>query len=453
MCAAIRHYHHGEEMVRKALSVLAIATVALATVTVPTGASAAAPPVVQFARSDPNDLGRIQVSASAEAGVAGIVAHVIAPETNGDVADVSDFTLVSGNATQGIWESGEVSLANLDFYRLNVDVTDSDGVTVTQVSAGQLTYCVQMFYAGLSSTTLVTYGQRDFNVSGQLMGRWPGSQATQPLAGFQVEFWAYDDFAPQDTTSGPTGQFSFTTQVQDAVDTAYVTTIIGDPDHPFYLQAYADLPAPKITPAATQVTMTVDHSTVQQGDPMTVSGVLTWQSPDGWQPMADMSVAIGLCQSNQDPAYCAGSLGTTTTDDQGHYSIAVDPSLSGTLVAVVYNPDPFVTTYTIQQMPITVIQRSSFAEFEAVRDTDNNRVFIGGQLEFTLGTPVSASVSIQVSATGTNGWHTVDTIDLLSPTDPFGKEYKHPSFGYWRAVYAGQPGAIEGATSPVVRVP
>src|SRR5918998_2561846 len=155
---------------RKLLSALVVALIAGVALH-PGVAVAATAPTVNWASSKLGDLGRIQVSASAEAGVAGFVAHVIAPDTGAEMATVSDFHLVSGTEQNGLWESGSlVQLPALGYYRLDFEVTDKAGFTASQPQAGWVGDAVLTSVSGFTISKSVNYTNRVAQFAGTLLG-------------------------------------------------------------------------------------------------------------------------------------------------------------------------------------------------------------------------------------------------------------------------------------------
>jgi hypothetical protein len=444
-------HSESEDHLRRTLSALFAAAVTAAAVCVPAAADATTAPTVQFAFSVDGDLGRIEVGVLAEAGVGSIVVHVVSPTTGADVAVVTAFHLVSGDPTSGLWESdNEVILPDLGFYPLNVEVTDNAGVHVEADSIGHLNYAVQMSFTDLSSTKSVTYTDRSFAVAGTLTGLWPGTRTTATIAGFPVEMVTqYGDI--EDGTTDARGQFALTAQVENVDDTAYVTTLY-DPSRLNYLQAYTNVPAPTITPAASRITINVDRNSIVSGDPITVSGDASWKSPDGWVPIANTPIAVGVCPPGQDqsPGSCFNGP-NTTSDANGHYSIVLTPYLGDLVMAGVSLGDPFVEDPAFATAKVTVLAPASFASFTAVRDTDTGLVFVGSQgLLLPVLSTADTQVTVQFSKNGVTSWHTVATID--DPGGQFGEEYPQPDAGYWRIVYAGVKGLIESAQTDAVFV-
>jgi hypothetical protein len=91
-------------------------------------------------------------------------------------------------------------LAELGGYRVDIEATDADGGTTRRDNAGVLAYYVLTFFDQLSpNRTEVSYQRRDITLRGRLMGRWPGSGETRPLAGFPVWISGYP---PPQTGSG-----------------------------------------------------------------------------------------------------------------------------------------------------------------------------------------------------------------------------------------------------------
>ena len=439
---------------RRALSALSAAAVIAAAVCVPAAADASTAPTVQFASSVDGDLGRIEVSVLADAGVGSIVAHVVSPTTGADVAVVTGFHLVSGDATSGLWESDdEVILPDLGFYPLNVEVTDNAGVHVEADSIGALNYAVQMSFTDLRSTKSVTYTNRNFVISGTLTGLWPGTGATAAIAGFPIEMITQlGDI--EDGMTDARGQFELTAQVQDVDDTAFLSTL-DDPNRIFFSQAFTQVAAPTIDPSPARITIHLDRNSIVSGDPITVSGDASWKSPDGWVPMANKPIGVGVCPPGQDGVLSSCFSGPSTTSDaNGHFSFVITPFLGDLVMDAASFGDPFVEATVTAAAKITVLAPASFESFTAVRDTDTGLVFVGSQgLQLPILNTADTQVVVQFSKDGITSWHTVATIDLgANPGSQFGEEYPQPGAGYWRIVYAGVKDLIEPAQTEAVFV-
>jgi hypothetical protein len=431
--------------VRKLVPALAIAAVAVVGIGTPAAAAEATGPEIQWASSIDDDLGRIQVSASSEAGVTGLTAHIIAPSTKAEVASTTSFHLTSGTAESGVWESDELLLPDLGYYTLNLEADDAAGGHTEADGVGSLTYAVQMSFDHLKTTPTLTYARRDYEISGRLIGLWPGTKAIAPVAGMPIYALIPRGELTASVASGDDGRFSLSGPVTSAEGIGYLSTAY-DPSRLYYLQGYADLAPATVKVAATRVTVHLDQHSIVSGDAVTVSGDASWKLPDGWKPMADTPIAIGQCpRGNDDPNSCFSGP-TTSTDANGHYSYVVNPYDTDMIKAAVSSYDPFVQSVAYASARLTVLMQASFGEFDALRNPDNGQVIIGGTLQLTQYTPADTVVSVQFSKNGTTGWHTVDTIDLGdNPGSGFGNLYDHPGAGYWRMTYAGVKGLLEPA--------
>lgn len=441
---------------RKTLSAIAVAAaVAVGTLIPATAQAASAPPTVLWASSMADDLARIQVGTLAEAGVASLKIHVIEPQTQRELAVVDSFHRVDGSGDWGVWQSDEhVILPDLGYYQLNAEITDNAGVHVAQESVGTLVYAVQMFYKNLHVSNTVKYTKREVTVTGRLMGRWPGTGEEKPVVGYPVEYVPqYGDFV--DGVSNDAGQFRLTTEVQAVGEVGYVTTL-WDPSRPFHLQAFAATEEPEIHQADTRLTISLDRDVVVEGEPVTVSGVLTWHAPDGWRPVANAYVAIMSCPG--DPDDCTGGLyASAITDEQGRYSVTVTPDRGGIMRAGTYNYDPFVTTTTFATADFTVTHPSRFTDFGGERNADG-QVVLTGHLQFPGHfSPGQIPVEIQFSRHGTGAWQTVRTIDIsYNPWHLegiyFAEHFDGAEAGHWRATYTDPHGFFESSVSTPVFV-
>ncbi len=438
---------------RRTLSALTVAAAVTAATLIGSPAQAANPPVIVYASGTPTP-GVIAVSYAADAGVAAIVAHVVdpsvVPET--EVATVTAFHFGGGTPTYGYWVSDNpVTLPHLGNYRLDIELTDNDGVHVAQQAAGWLYSFVQMSFADVTVGGKATYADRDVTVSGRLVGTWPDG-TVRPIEGQPVEVMTYLG-GPFDTTSDRNGKFKVSVTIQAVDDFIYLYTL-DSPDHPFYAQAYYDTSNVPVTQAPSRITMDADRTTVLAGETLTVTGQATWKSPRGWRPSPNQYVVFQLCYP--DGTYCS-FLGSATTDSQGRFTVTVTPWQSGLIKAVTYYYDPFISSDGAATIAVTVLQLARFTDFSAVRQSAD-QVQVTGHLDFPGSfTPWPIPVEIQFSLSGTGAWHTQQTIDIANnPTNPegifFQQSVQSDQAGYWRVYYAGVPTGFEAATSQVVQV-
>jgi hypothetical protein len=447
-------FHKGEN-VRKLFPALLVAAVAVTGIGTPAMAAEATGPAIQWAGSIDDDLGRIQVSASSDAGVTGLTAHIVRQDTKAEVAVTTSFHLSSGTAEAGVWQSDEVVLPDLGYYTLNIEATDAAGGHTESDGIGTFVYAVRMYFADLKTTPTLTYTQRDYTVSGKLMGRWPGTGVTAPVGGVPVYALVPGGTFTETVTTGAKGQFSMSAPVTYADGGPGYVSTIDDPNHVYFIQGYSDLAAAKIKPAPTRVTVHLDRNSIVSGEAVTVSGDATWKSPNGWVPMPNAAIAIGLCPRGNDDAQFCFNGPTTSTDSNGHYSYVVNPYDTDMIKAGVRSEDIFVQTAAEASAKITVLMPTSFDGFYASRDADSGQVYVGtsGGLQLTGYSPDDTAVSVQFSKNGATGWHTVDTIDLGQHSgSSFYRAVDHPGAGYWRLTYAGVKGLLAPAQTDAIYV-
>jgi hypothetical protein len=435
--------------VRKALSAVAILGAVLTGILIPAAAHAAAPPNVVWGYSVDGDWGRIQLNAVAEAGVASIVVHIVEPDTEEVLAEVTDFTLASGDEHDGWWESGEVLLDRFCACRIEAEITDRAGVHTPARYVGNLNYAVEMFFDQLRSTPRVSFTERDFVVSGRLMGRWPGTRALAPVEGFWIHFVSQGG-TDESVLSAADGTFTVTGQVRSAADSATLTTL-PNWEKPHYAPTIAEIAAPVVERAVGRLTVKVDRTTVLSGTPITVTGNLSWRSPTGWAPVANTVLVLLMCPNTGGQEYCS-DFGQVSTDSRGNYRFTGSP-VSGDLLQVTARTEPFLTA--VKQTAVTVFGQASFASFSALRESgpESGSVSVTGQLMWGRTAPATASVDIQFSENGTDGWHTVSTVNLgRNVEQEFTTTVDQPAAGWWRARYAGVPHRRTAAESGAVFV-
>jgi len=294
-------------------------------------------PSVHYALSDlEGDTGVLLVAAAAPRGVASV--HADVKGQDGAVLASSDgFALREGTAESGVWAStAPFTLPALGYYPVEVTVTDTAGGTAT--GEGALSYVVRAFYDGLRlRPAAVTYEQRSVTVSGVLKGARPGGRVER-LAGAEIEVAGRWDAAY--VTTDADGRFSGTVPISFENERVTVNYNFQNPDH---LNAFATVGNVRIKPRATRVTAKLSAKRVDAGESVTVSGVASWRTPSGWEPVAAGTVGID-------------GYGSVPVDATGAYSLTVTPSASATLhVQYAIDDDPFVARSS-RDVAVTVIQ-------------------------------------------------------------------------------------------------
>jgi hypothetical protein len=395
-----------------------------------TPAVAASAPVVNWASSVEDDLGVLEVSATAEAGVASLRAHVINEGTGQEVAVVDDFVLASGTVQDGVWRTPEpLQLAVLRTYKVVVDVTDADGAQASGPSYGTLAYLVRTTFSPLLVTpSTVTYANRTVQVSGTLTGKHPGTREITPVSGHEVDVWSSEAVGfSRIVTTGQDGSFTATLTMREA---GQVQAEFDDATGR-YLRANSEPAEVAVSPAQTRVTATPSSTEVDAGGSITLSGQVTWESPQGWQPVANKSLGTLFCRPDD---YCPTSGPRTTTDANGNYQLTVKPWETGYYLVIAGSSDPFVAVGRTR-VDVVVWQPAEFTTFTATSDGAGN-VVTNGRIQFGNFTPYPIPVELQYREHGTNDWSTMQTLSLWQAGD-FSATVPYPGSGHWRAYFPG----------------
>ncbi|SNY47227.1 hypothetical protein [Paractinoplanes atraurantiacus] len=440
-------------MARLVMAVLAALTV----LAVPAAARAASGPQIDYATSEfEGNTGVLLVGIRSADGVSRV--HADVKDTTGKVVASSDsFWRYRGepeDATQ-VWATQEpFILPQMGNYPVDVEVTDTNGVTTRVANAGNLSYVVVTY---IDSVTLkpaaATYDKRSVTVTGVLKGRQPGTMEIRRVAGAPISLlntnW-------QETTTGADGKFTAEVPIADGDRNIFINYGY-DPAHPHHLSSSYDTPVITIKPRATRVTATLSAKKVKAGEPVTVTGTATWNTPDGWAPVSAGRVGLASCDTQD---YCT-DLGSMPVAAGGTYSLTATPYASTTL-RVSYSapdrpdgyPDPYVA-HSRRDTAIVVLQPSSIADFTAAREADG-AVYLHGHVAFPGNlTPGTIPVEFQFSETGTGDWLTIGDDDQ-SYWDGTGYEFDgrltETRSGWWRARYPGDPANFQAAASKKVFV-
>ncbi|MEU6024418.1 hypothetical protein [Micromonospora sp. NPDC047134] len=433
------------------------ALVALTVFAVPAAAQAASGPQIQYASSEfEGNTGVLLVGIRSADGVSRVHADVKS-STGEIIASTDSFWRYRGEPEDQnqVWATQEpFILPQLGYYPVDVEVTDTNGVTTRVTNAGSLAYVVVTYIDSVTvKPATATYERRSVTVSGVLKGRQPGTMEIRRVAGAPISLLNSDW---QEATTGADGKFTAVLPIVDSGRRIFINYPYN-PAQPHHLSSSYDTPAITIKPRATRVIATVSAKRVKAGESVTVSGTATWKTPDGWVPVSTGRVNLLSCDAQD---YCTHLDGLPVAAD-GTYTLTATPYMSTTLRAV-YSapdrpdgyPDPYVA-YSQRDVEIAVLQPSSISDFTASREADG-RVHLHGHVQFPGDmTPGSIPVEFQFSETGTGDWVTVGDDDQ-SYWDGMGYEFEgrltESRSGWWRARYPGDRTSFQAAVSKKIFV-
>lgn len=424
----------------------ALTLAALTAAVVPSVATAAAGPTVNWAYSLENDLGTLRVSATADAGIAALKAYIVSYATGQDVGVVEDFTLASGTTANGIWHTTQpVQLQNLGGYRVDVEATDAAGAQVARREVGNLAYFIQSEFTPLSaSPATVDYTHRKTKISGKLNGKWPANREIKPQPNETI-YLGGGAGQPVAVTTGADG--GFTADVEMEGPGQVEAEFAGGTNS---LRVYSEPVTIAVNAAKTKMTAKVSKSRIKAGEQVTLSGQLTWRSPTGWQPLAGQQIGILFCLAEDN---CPTSVDYPTTDADGRYQLTVTPFQTGFYQVGFGSEDPFIADAR-GKADIVVLQPAEFIDFSVARG-ETGAVTAKGHLKFGNFTPWPIPVEIQFRAIGSREWKTVATYENAQWDGTgyaFSSTVENMPAGTWRAFYAGRKDQIQSATSDKVVV-
>lgn len=404
-----------------------------------------APITVQYADNDSASNGLFDVALSSTSPIASIQATLFSVTAQQDAATVTKFSLKSGTTTNGVWvPSSRIKLTDLGDYRIDLVVTDTAGDTLTDTGAGDYFYEVWTKFRNMAlSTRTVDITNDQVTMSGQLVGIWPGSGAATPLDGYTV-FLSNSFVEDNQVTTGVNGDFS---GVETVTQTGVLQAIYSyDNNHSWYIFGSSAEFLIRVRQSATRLVVTANPKLIPFNGGTSISGILLWDSPSGWLPLANEQVGATGC----------GLLAQQmTTDANGDFSAPVAGPLTGdcTIQAGWQSDDPFKKN-AATSVPVTVVQPDSFSHFVA-KLLSTGQVLAKGHMQFPNDVPAPVLVSIQFEPTRTSGWTTVAT-GLTANWDGTGYAFRgritSPGAGYWRAIFRDRPHFAD-ATSAVVYVP
>lgn len=296
------------------------------------------------------------------------------------------------------WVEHEVREPGL--YRIDTEITLTDGTKITQIDTGYLTFDIQTKMSDFSGGALTYDSPTTANATGTLEQIHPYTHVRTPLAGATVKLFAYSNsgqlsFVASGLTSA-SGTFNI--PVESATPLSLIALYEGD--------AGGNLRRSNPGSGGTYIAKSPVNFTV---NPMqfaqrttTLSGKATFLTQGRWEPLANTPIEVWDGYGGEQQL-----AETVTTDDQGNYSVTHTAHFwpSG-LVQLVVKPSsvfidaPTVTIYMAPYHPGVVINAfvgywvgGGVAEFAA-------RVTIPGT------PPPNLAFALQLQ-TPQGGWRTV----------------------------------------------
>ncbi|WP_328495333.1 hypothetical protein OHS59_23275 [Streptomyces sp. NBC_00414] len=431
--------------VKRRSMVLACASVAAGLLlgTVPTASAAtAAPELVAAGGSGEPSSGLLSVTARSDSPITAITAHLYASDGSGgsggleEVATVDGFHLGSGSDTDGRWTTTTpLRLAELDTYRVVVDLTDADRDTSTTQSTTGFAYWRTADLLDFEvAPEHPDHSHQQVSVSGRYTVTDPRTGLTAPAADSDVRLVTSNWGSPVPVRTDTDGRFTY----------AYTHTYDGrglvTPDLDLTPPGQQNGATAYVTPvrSATRVLLDTDELSTVEGEPVTVSGRAEVMGEDDWEPLAGATVRA-LWDSDSGAAVTR-----PVTDSEGRFSGELLMPRSGTAQVRVLG-GTYLDASGEEPLRVNVARATSVGSFTVSVGKDS-RLTAQGRLYTGESTPSEGDnkVRIQYSADGATGWTTVATV-VPGSADPeegalFQGTFTAPAGqGHYRAEFAGSP--------------
>ncbi|WP_328914348.1 MULTISPECIES: hypothetical protein [unclassified Streptomyces] len=420
------------------------------TTPVPTPSETGAPgngsaPVIGAVHSAPGDGGLLDVAAASDSPITAITARLSPVDASGDAgrANVTDFTLLSGTATDGVWRSARLSaLTGYGTYSVSLSVRDADGDVTDVTDAASILFDRRPVFSNRSITPgTLDAAHPKITAQGTISLFDPATGLTSPLVGQSVSFHAAD--IDLTTTTDAAGHYTFTGTPDPyrfgggvAVEVSFwfrrgngtedLTTVDG-----------ATLLA---TSSPTRIRL--DHTSVKinYGTKVSVSGVVEYQSAGAWHPAP---AGVGLVMSYY---------GTAKTDAKGRFTISYPylPSDDGNWLVETqnYGTNPYLT-YAKSAFKVDVVNKTYLCLCTSWLN-EYSELHIEGSLTSSNGKlPASKKIYVQQSANGKSGWKTLGWFNANSKGNFKLDGGVATPKGYWRLYYPAQTDYLAGYSNSV----
>ncbi|WP_328450357.1 hypothetical protein OG780_20805 [Streptomyces sp. NBC_00386] len=415
----------------------------------PAAHAAVAPQLSWVGFADSPASGVMALSAHSDSAVTSITAHLYAPGSGAgdpEVAEVGDFTLKSGTAQSGVWNSGApLRLADLGTYRVVVDLTDADGDTTTAQGTYGYEYELEANLTDLRATPQnPDYEHQDVTVTGGFTVTDPRTGKTTPAANERVDLEISSD-PDAATRTGADGRFTYTYHVDNPSSDSVNAWL--RPDEPWYQSRANESVEVRAVQSDTRVTLDAAELDVKAGQAAKVSGTAEVYVGGAWKPLA--GATVDEIWSDE----FGGVASRPVTGADGRFSGQLTLPKSGT-VEVQVRAGTFMRTGELRTVKVYVAEKTSITNFTASLDK-YAQLTAKGLLNTGRSIPagVDNKVDLQYSADGKTGWKTMKTVTPGSFEPNVGATFKGTfttSYkGYYRAHFKAARSFQESYSSVV----
>lgn len=276
---------------------------------------------------------------SAETGLLSVQAEATTPITSltvdingtGGLAlalTTSDFTQTSGGPTDGIWTvTSPIDPAVLPYgvYQVAVSAADSGGDSISNFAAGTYVYLLHPMVTLRASPASLNYYQQVVTLSGTATVVYPDG-SSGPLQNWPVTIFSSSG-GSWSSRSDASGAFTLSVD-QSALQDTYSASVTGAGMG----NANSSSVAVNGQPWPVELTATLSSSYVAYGQPVTLSGVATYEAGGVWLPLHGVTVSVTGAYMSNNPV--PGTL-HAVTDGNGKYSVRLPATATAMWTATI----------------------------------------------------------------------------------------------------------------------
>ncbi|MFE7775466.1 hypothetical protein ACFU5O_16500 [Streptomyces sp. NPDC057445] len=420
-------------------------SVALGSLAMPGTAMAAEAPTVKDARDHWQQHGRLFVDdLSTDSDVTKVEA-VLHPKGSDEVtATVTGFELLQGSGRTGDWlTKDEVKLPAAGQYDIDVVVDEADGDHTVIEDAGTYDYTAKPVFE-------FTVGNANPNLENPVvtrtgrLGQWqPVTHAVTPMAGAEVTL-NYESITDKVVTDAE-GRFADSFRPGDAGHMGSEGWVYAEYQAPG-THSPVGSPWTRVTVTKLPNRIVLDKSTFREkfGKAITVGGRAEYKASNGaWKPASGVPVEF----DDPDDSFWTGEIAATSGAD-GRFTFKTPMPVHNSKYQVKFARNMWVNDKTGGVKPVyDTIGVSSIADFATSLDKFGKLSF-SGELSVAGRPQPHRNVVVQWSRNGRDGWQTAKTVRVNIYGTFTGSFSTYPA-GYYRAVYSGATGTVQGTTSKV----
>ena len=436
---------------------LSLGTALLGVLSFPAAASAARDTITITSAGNPaSDVGPLSVNATATTPITSITVHLLSGRS--PLLTVSGFNYPR-NQKSGTWtlqtpitEGHGPGQLPLGSYTISVTAKEAGGGSASEQDAGTLNFLSEPAI-GLSATpTEVDYDNPQVAFSGTVMTLAPGG-TPQPLGDYPIELNNEENRLSYPITTNDDGSYSYSLPQADPA--SYIGEVQATPTT---AQAMSPPVLISVNLDPVQVTAQLSATKVNYGQPVTLTGTVTYTPQDAADPIALPNGTVSIYNGSTSTHPVA----LTMTNGSGQFSVVLPATPTATWI-VTAGGGIYLDLAKVS-LPLDVIQPTAISPF-TVRLSQYGVLSVAGCLKVRDDPagrlPAHPAIVIQYSAGANGPWKSLGNIRAVDEFGGCGTSAGDVSFNgtltarlasaYYRAKFGGTSAFQPSVSSPLLR--